>query len=226
MKTLALISARGGSKRIKNKNIKSFLGSPIISYPIKTALKSNLFDEVMVSTDSIEISKISKQFGATVPFMRSDKNASDFATIIDVIIEVCSSYEKIGKKFDFICCIFPCTPLLKTNDLERAFNLLKKNKLDCVFPIVKYSFPIQRAVKINDRNLVEMFNPEHLITRSQDLTPSFHDTGQFYFLKTSAVLKEKMLVTNNTGYIEKTELESQDIDNELDWKLAEIKYNL
>lgn len=225
MKTLAIIPARGGSKRIKKKNIKPFLGLPIISYPIKTALNSNLFDEVMVSTDCFEISKISKQFGASVPFMRSDKNASDFATIIDVILEVCNCYDKIEKKFDFICCIFPCTPLLKTNDLERAFNLLKKNKLDCVFPIVKYSFPIQRAVKINDRNLVEMFNPEHLITRSQDLTPSFHDIGQFYFLKTSAVFKEKMLVTNNTGYIEKTELESQDIDNEVDWKLAEIKYN-
>lgn len=223
---LAIIPARGGSKRIYKKNIKSFLDRPIISYSIEAALTSGLFEEVMVSTDDKEIAKVALSFGAKVPFLRSEKNSNDYATTIDVIIEVINEYKKIGEEFEYTCCIYPCAPLLSKNKLRESFQKLITFDLDCVFPIVRFGFPIQRAVKIDNGNLVKMFQPEFMQTRSQDLEPSFHDAGQFYFFKTEEVVQSQKLWTANTGFIELTEIESQDIDNLIDWDLAVLKYKL
>ncbi|TCI91733.1 pseudaminic acid cytidylyltransferase [Tenacibaculum sp. M341] len=227
MSNLAIIPARGGSKRIPKKNIKLFLGKPIIAYSIEAAINSGLFDEVMVSTDNSEIAEIAKLYGATVPFMRSDENSDDFATTIDVIEEVLSEYSNLDKEFNNTCCIYPTAPFIDDQKLVKAYKHLIDNDFDCVFPVLKYGFPIQRSLRKDEKNgEVLMFYPENLNARSQDLEPAFHDSGQFYFFNTKVILKEKRLWTNNTGAIEISELEGQDIDNEVDWKLAEIKYKI
>jgi N-acylneuraminate cytidylyltransferase len=226
MSKLAIIPARGGSKRIPKKNIKEFLGKPIIAYAIETAINSKLFDEVIVSTDDHEIAKIALNYGAKVPFIRSEKNANDFATTIDVIKEVILSYENLGRKFEYASCIYPCTPLLSKERLEESFYLLEENNLDCVFPVIKYGFPIQRSVRLNDKGLLEMLQPEHLTTRSQDLEPFFHDAGQFYSFNVNNLIFKQKLLTDLTGHIEVSEMEAQDIDNLVDWKLAELKYKM
>lgn len=226
MSKLAIIPARGGSKRIPRKNIKNFLGKPIIAYAIEIAINSQLFDEVMVSTEDDEIADIAESYGAKVPFKRSNKNSSDTATTIDVIKEVILRYQKVGRYFDHASCIYPCTPLLSQEKLKESFYLLKKYNLECVFPIIKYGFPIQRAVRLNDKGLVEMLQPEHLITRSQDLENSYHDAGQFYSFKVNSLLSKQKLITELTGYIEVSEMEAQDIDNLIDWQLAELKYKI
>jgi pseudaminic acid cytidylyltransferase len=226
MARLAIIPARGGSKRIPNKNIKNFLGKPIIAYSIEAAVLSDLFDEVMVSTDNREIADIALSYGAQVPFMRSDKNSDDYATTIDVVTEVINSYKDIGKEFEYTCCIYACAPFVTATKLIDAYSKLIKNSFDCIFPIVRYGFPIQRAVKINERNRIEMFEPKYMQTRSQDLQGSFHDVGQFYFFKTKTLLTEQRLWTDNTGFVELSEIECQDIDNRIDWQLAELKYKL
>jgi len=225
MANLCIIPARGGSKRIPKKNIKLFLGKTIIAYSIKAALNSKLFDEVMVSTDDNEIAKIAIQHGAKVPFMRSEKTANDFATTFDVIFEVLREYKLLNKKFDYSCCIYPCAPFVTKEKLTASFEILQQNNFDSVFPIIPFGFPIQRALK--QKNLkVSFFYPEFDITRSQDLEKSFYDAGQFYWLNTSMCIKKNKIITNNSGSIILSELEGQDIDNEIDWKLAELKYEL
>lgn len=226
MSKLAIIPARGGSKRIPRKNIKYFLGKPIIAYAIENAINSQLFDEIMVSTDDEVIAEIAISYGAKVPFKRSEKNSSDFATTIDVIKEVIFSYEKLGRKFEYSSCIYPCTPLLSKEKLKESFYLLKKSNLDCVFPVIKYGFPIQRAVRLNDKGLIEMFQPENLTTRSQDLENSFHDAGQFYSFNVNNLMSKQKLITEFTGHLEVSEMEAQDIDNLVDWQLAELKYKI
>lgn len=225
MANLCIIPARGGSKRIPKKNIKLFLGKPIIAYSIKAALNSKLFDEVMVSTDDNEIAKIAIQHGAKVPFMRSEKTANDFATTFDVIFEVLKDYELLNKKFNYSCCIYPCAPFVTKEKLTASFEILQQNNFDSVFPIIPFGFPIQRALKQKDLK-VSFFYPEFDITRSQDLEKSFHDAGQFYWLNTLTCIKKNKIITNNSGSIILSELEGQDIDNEVDWKLAELKYKL
>jgi pseudaminic acid cytidylyltransferase len=226
MSKLAIIPARGGSKRILRKNIKLFLGKPIIAYSIEAALKSKLFDEVMVSTDDEEIKEIALKYGAKVPFLRSETNANDFATTAAVINEVLEVYKTRNKLFKYCICIYPTAPFVSSNLLIKAFKKLKKDKLDVVFSVLKYGFPIQRAMKINKEDKVEMVDVSKMNTRSQDLESSFHDAGQFYALNVSAFIKKQKLWTDNTGCIEINELKAQDIDTETDWKLAELKYKL
>ena len=225
MGNICVIPARGGSKRIPRKNIKEFLGKPIITYSIQAALDSGLFDEVMVSTDDLEIAEIAKNFGAKVPFIRSEKNSDDFATTFDVIEEVIQVYKSQGKEFENICCIYSCAPFVNSEILLKAYNQLIRNKFDTVFPIIAYSFPIQRALRI-DHSKVSMILEENLNVRSQDLEDSFHDAGQFYWCNSKKLLQNKKILTKNTGGVEISELEAQDIDNEIDWKLAELKFQL
>lgn len=227
MSAIAIITARGGSKRIPGKNIKSFLGKPIIQYSIEAALQSKVFDEVMVSTDDEAIADISKKLGAHVPFFRSKKNSDDHSTTADVIEEVLKDYEsKLSKKFEFFCCLYPTAPFITAKKLQSAFSKLKeKQEAHTVVPVVRFSFPIQRALKLAKDGRVEMANPEHMNTRSQDLDPRFHDCGQFYFGRTQPFLKNKKLFSEFTLPLEMSELEVQDIDNETDWKIAEIKYS-
>ncbi len=225
IKNIAIIPARGGSKRIPRKNIKNFLGKPIIAYSIEAAIKSNLFDEVMVSTDDKEIADIAIKYGAKVPFMRTAETANDFATTADVIIEVINDYEKIKKRFETCCCIYPTAPLIKIENIINAYKLLINENFESVFPVVKFSYPIFRALKV-ENNKVKMIWEENLTKRSQDLPDAFHDAGQFYFMRTEAFLLNCEIFTDNTGAIELSELEVQDIDTETDWKLAEMKYKI
>lgn len=225
MANLAIIPARGGSKRIPRKNIKSFLGKPIIAYSIEAALKSGLFDEVMVSTDDTEITKIAKEYGASAPFLRTDKNADDYATLADVIIEVLASYKKHDKEFETICCILPTAPFVSATKLNDAYIKFCKNNFDTVFPVIEFSYPIQRALRFENTN-VEMVEEKYLNSRSQDLEDRYHDSGQFYWVRIVPFLKDKKLFTKNSGAIIISELEAQDIDIETDWKLAEIKYKM
>lgn len=226
MSKLCIIPARGGSKRIPRKNIKEFLGKPIIAYSIEAALQSNLFNEVMVSTDDDEIAEIAKKYGAKVPFLRSNENANDYATTIDVIKEVLIEYKKQGQVFKKTCCIYPTAPFVSEIKLKEAFNLLLKKNFDCVFPVMEFSFPIQRALKKNADNKMTLFQPKHLNSRSQDLEKAYHDSGQFYWFKTKEIVRKGKLWTDNTGVIVIKESEGQDIDTLEDWKLAEIKYKL
>lgn len=225
MKSIAIITARGGSKRIPKKNIKEFCGKPIIAYSIEAAVASKLFDEVMVSTDSEEIAAVARHYGAKVPFMRSEKASDDFATTADVLQEVISEYEKRGQKFDTMCCIYPTAPFVTADKLQAAYKKLMKSGADLVQPVVAFSFPPQRAFVIRDGQLTYRY-PECAPMRSQDLENWYHDAGQFYFHRVEAFL------TRNNGQcirivpLELSETEVQDIDNFADWKLAEIKFKL
>lgn len=225
LQTLAIIPARGGSKRIPRKNVRNFLGKPIIAYSIEVALKSKLFDEVMVSTDDEEIAKIAVQYGAKVPFMRSKKNADDHATTMDVIYEVLNSYKsESGKEFEHICCIYPAAPLIKTKHLQVGFDKLKSDNLTSVSPVVAFSSPVWRGVEIEKDGKVKMMWPEFLNSRSQDLKKVYYDAGQWYWF--NATRLKDWIWPDNTGAIILSEEEVQDIDNESDWKLAEMKHKL
>lgn len=225
MSNLCIIPARGGSKRIPKKNIKSFLGKPIIAYSIEAAIQSKLFTEIMVSTDCQETAEIAQEYGAKVPFLRSKGNSNDFATTYDVIKEVIDEYKKNEVNFKNICCIYACAPFVTANKLKQAYQELSNRKVDTIFPIIEYSFPIQRAIKINNGE-IKLFNTKYLNTRSQDLEKSYHDAGQFYWMKSEKILKKGRIITDNCSSIIITELEGQDIDNDTDWKLAELKFKL
>lgn len=222
---ICIIPARGGSKRIPRKNIKDFCGKPIIAYSIEAALKSNLFDEVMVSTDDAEIAEIAKSYGAKVPFIRSAETSDDYATTADVLVEVLKKYEELNLTFDFTCCLYTTSPLLSHVKLNKGYDILKNQSKDSVIPIVGSSHPVQRSFRVSQNN-ISYAHPEHEKSRSQDLEKHYHDAGQFYWVKTSVLLSQKSLVTNNTGFVELSELEVQDIDTLTDWKLAELKFNL
>ncbi len=225
MKTLAMITARGGSKRIPRKNIKEFNGKPIMAYSIEAAIQSGAFDEVMVSTDDQEIADIARKYGASVPFMRSEKTANDFATTVDVIDEVISEYHNRGKDFDVFACIYPTAPFITSDKLKEAVEKLSASDADSLIPVVRFSYPPQRAMEIHDGRLV-FRQPENLSKRSQDLEPHYHDAGQFYVVRTESFLKNKGIMVGQILPMELSELEVQDIDNEVDWKLAEMKYKL
>jgi pseudaminic acid cytidylyltransferase len=224
-KTVAIITARGGSKRIPRKNIKNFLGVPIIKYSIDAALKAACFDEIMVSTDDKQIAKIALSYGATVPFFRSAAMSSDYAMTAEVIEEVIMEYKKIGMEFEYLCCIYPTAPFITSTRLSDTLKMLINTGADCVLPVTRFSYPIQRALKI-ENNRAEMIWPENYNVRSQDLMPAYHDCGQFYCMKTKSLLEQKKLFAENTVPIEIPEFEVQDIDNDEDWKIAEFKYKV
>lgn len=226
MSNIAIIPARGGSKRIPRKNIRNFFGKPIIAYSIETALKSQLFDEVMVSTEDEEIALIAKKCGAKVPFLRSKQNADDVASTVDVLEEVLESYKsKESKNFEFACCIYPCAPLLRAEHLKQSFLILKEGTAECSFPVVQYSYPIWRSFNINEEGFVQMNWDKYTYTPSQNLPLAYHDAGMFYFFRVKQFLKNKNLF-NNAKSIVLSEMEIQDIDNETDWKLAELKWKI
>src|SRR5574344_1986785 len=223
MSNIAIITARGGSKRIPKKNIKEFMGKPMLAYAIQAALDSKIFDEVMVSTDSEDIAEVAKKYGANVPFMRSEKTASDNATTYDALEEVIVEYNKIGKVFDTLCCIYPCVPFLTSETLKQAYCQMQNN--DAVQPVCKYPVPIEWAMKIengllipNDRDAQNM--------RSQDIKPKYFDVGMFYYCKVDKMLEYKTLIPPKTLAYIIDEKECQDIDTIDDWKMAEIKYKV
>ncbi len=225
MKRLAIITARGGSKRIPRKNIKEFCGKPIIAYSIEAALGSGIFDEVMVSTDDEEIAEVALAYGAKVPFYRSEATSNDYATTNDVLVEVITEYEKRGQKFDAFCCLYPTAPFISADRLKNAMELLEESGADKVFPVVAFSFPPQRAVVIQEGQLVFKY-PEYTYARSQDLEKQYHDVGQFYCFKTSALFENASFWSGKILPLEISELEVQDIDNQTDWEIAEMKWEI
>jgi pseudaminic acid cytidylyltransferase len=225
MNNLCIIPARGGSKRIPRKNIRDFLGKPIIAYSIEAALDSALFKDVIVSTDDEEIASIAIKYGAKVPFIRSKRNSDDFATTVDVLLEVLEEYKKLSIEFDICCCIYPTAPFTNMIKLKEAYHRLLNENLDSVFPVIPFSYPIQRSFKLQ-KGKISFLYPEFEKVRSQDLDVAFHDAGQYYFFRPETLLESKTIFTNNTGGIIINECEAQDIDNETDWKIAEIKFEL
>lgn len=223
MLSLAIITARGGSKRIPHKNIRDFCGKPILAYSIEAAKTSDIFDTVMVSTDNNEIAVIAKQYGAQVPFLRSKISSSDYATTADVIREVLQRYSKSGTDYDWFCCLYPTAPFVTAEKLQKAAQLLMQPEIDSVIPVVRFSFPPQRALVLRDSMLCYQY-PENENARSQDLEPLYHDAGQFYCCKTKAFLAQNTLITKAAAPLILPEKEVQDIDNYSDWALAEIKY--
>lgn len=225
MKKIAIITARGGSKRIPRKNIRDFLGKPIMVYSIEAALKAECFDEVMVSTEDEEIAGIARQAGATVPFFRSEATANDYASTADVLEEVLGEYKKRGQNFELGCVIYPTAPFVTARKLKEAMDILQKEEADSVLPVVRFSFPPQRAFAASG-GFIRFAYPEYSKTRSQDLEPLFHDSGQFCCFRTAVFLERRTLVTERTYGLEMPESEVQDIDSLEDWRLAEIKYNM
>ncbi|MBQ8877103.1 MAG: pseudaminic acid cytidylyltransferase [Lachnospiraceae bacterium] len=221
-RNLAIITARGGSKRIPRKNIKEFCGKPILHYSIQAALDAGIFDEVMVSTDDEEIAEIAKAAGARIPFFRSEQTANDFASTDDVIMEVLSEYQKRGENFDAFCCIYPTAPFLTGQRLKEAMALL--DTADSVMPIVPFSYPPQRGLIINEKGLVARQFPEYATARSQDLPKVYHDCGQFYACRTKPFLEAGTTDVENLVPLILSEMEVQDIDTLEDWEIAEIKY--
>lgn len=220
MKNIAIITARGGSKRIPRKNIKEFMGKPMLSYAIEVALKSDIFSEVMVSTDDEEIATIAKQYGAKVPFMRSERTSNDFATTKDVLEEVVKEYKKRGEVFDNICCLYPCVPFLTTQILREAYKIFEKSGKAALTPVAKFSFPIQRAFRVSVEGDLHYREPQNSQKRSQDLEPMYHDVGMFYFYSNDSSKQQACI-----PYI-MDESVIQDIDTMEDWRIAEIKYKV
>lgn len=225
-KCIAIITARGGSKRIPRKNIRDFCGKPIIAYSIQAALESGCFDIVMVSTDDDEIADISRKYGAQVPFMRSKKTSSDFATTSDVIKEVLQKYEDMGESIEYACCIYPTAPFITSDRLIEAIKLMKEKNPVEVIPVVAFSFPPQRCFVINEEGKAQYKYKEYKNSRSQDLEKYYHDAGQFYVYNVEKYLQYNGNIEDGLMPIVLNEMEVQDIDNEEDWRVAEFKYKM
>ena len=224
--TVAVITARGGSKRIPKKNIKEFCGKPIIAYAIQVAIASNIFDEVMVSTDSEEIAKIARDYGAVVPFMRSEKNADDYATTEDVIMEVVNQYKERGKAYAYVCCLYPTTPFITSSILKEAVKIMVQENPAVVIPVVQFSYPPQRCFVIDENGYARFKYPEYVQTRSQDLEKQYHDAGQFYVYHVEKLFAHNGIIEDDFKPIILPEMCVQDIDTLDDWKMAEMKYRL
>jgi len=224
MKKIAIIPARGGSKRIPRKNIKLFLGKPVIAFAIELAKQSNLFDCVMVSTDDEEIKEIAQRYGAEVPYLRNKKNATDDASTFNVLEEVINWYKDQRQEFDYGCCIYPVTPLLNVIFLKTSFEKLKKGNYDSVIPLASFLHPIQRALFLGKEGLVQINDQDLFKQKTQDLQTFYHDTGQFYWFNTSICMMKKKLLTDNSTSIILQHDQFQDVDNDEDWELMQLKY--
>ena len=222
MKNLAIIPARGGSKRIPRKNVKSFLGKPILAYSIEAALATGLFDEVMVRSGDEAIADVARQYGAKVPFMRSAETANDYATTDDVLIEVVNKYSEMGMEYDNLCCIYATAPMIQPADIFSAYERLHSSDFTIVYPVVPFSYPIWRCLDMAEDGTINYHWPEFELSRSQDLPKEYHDSGTFYWHR----IKPWMAGDIKVGGIEVNETTIQDIDTDTDWKIAEMKYKL
>jgi len=223
---LCVIPARGGSKRIPRKNIKEFNGKPIIAYSIEAAIKSNCFDKVVVSTDDKEIADIAKEYEVEVPFMRPEELANDFAGTLPVIKQAIEWFDGQGQSPSEVCCLYATAPFVQADAIRKAYKQMKQEQAEYCFTATSFAFPIQRAIKVTAENRIEMFYPEHLEIRSQDLEESYHDAGQFYWGKVESYRQQKPLFSKSaTPYILPRHL-VQDIDTLEDWKRAELMYQV
>lgn len=218
---LAVIPARGGSKRIPRKNIKLFCGKPMIAWSIDAAILSGCFDEVVVSTDDQEIVEVAKHYGASAPFIRPVSLANDFVGTTPVVRHAIDWFKQIGKTPTLVCCIYATAPFIQVDDLRRGLELLLTNDCNFAFSVTSYPFPIQRAIKITQQGRVEMFQPELFNTRSQDLEEALHDAGQFYWGRAHAWLEDQVVFTSASVPIRLPRHRVQDIDTLEDWERAE-----
>ena len=220
---LAVIPARGGSKRIPRKNIKMFHGQPMIAWSIQAAIDSGCFDEVWVSTDDEEIAEVAQVYGAKVPFLRPVHLSDDFATTADVMSHSVEEFGKINHALpDYICCLYATAPFVTKADLVQGLEKIKNNSnLNYVFSATTYPFPIQRAIKLNEHDTVEMFSPQYFNVRSQDLEEAWHDAGQFYWGTAEAWLNKAMIFASQSSVVELPRFRVQDIDTQEDWDRAE-----
>jgi len=223
---ICVIPARGGSKRILRKNIKDFLGKPIIAYSIEVALKSNCFDKVIVSTDDDEIAVIAKKYGAKVPFIRPNELSNDYAGTIPVIKHAIEWLENNNNTIDNVCCLYATAPFIQSRTISQAFQQFQESKANYCFSVTSFAFPIQRAIKLTEENRVNMFFPENFEIRSQDLEEAYHDAGQFYWGKAQA-FKDGLSIFSEVSspYILPRYL-VQDIDSTEDWIRAEAMYKV
>ena len=226
MSVLAVIPARGGSKRIPRKNIRDFAGRPILAWPVAAARDSGLFDTVMVSTDDDAIADAARAAGAEVPFLRSPATADDHSTLLDVLAEVVAAYQARGQTFDTVCCLLATAALVTPEGLKRGYDLFRSGDFDSVFPVVRFGSPIQRALRRDAAGHTAMLAPEHYASRSQDLEPAYHDAGQFYWMSAAACLAKTPTFSGRAGSFEVDETEVQDIDTPTDWRLAELKFQM
>ena len=222
---ICVIPARGGSKRIPKKNIKKFLGKPIIAYSIQVALKSKLFDAVLVSTDDNEIAKVAIEYGAIVPFIRPKELSDDFTSTSDVIKHAINWYLEQNIEINYTCCIYATAPFIKQQYLEKGFKMLQDSDKSFAFSVTSFSFPIQRAIKIKD-GIVSMFYPQNFMTRSQDLEEAYHDAGQFYWGKAKAFLNDEIMFSERAIPIVLPRYLVQDIDTLEDWQRAELMHKV
>jgi len=224
-KCIAIIPARGGSKRIPRKNIKDFFGKPLIAYSIEAALASKLFDKILVSTDDEEIANIAKKYGADIPFIRPKELSDDFTGTGDVVKHALEALKAEGETFDFVCTIYATAPLLQSKYLVEGYNALKNSTAINAFSATSMPFPIQRTFKVNDEGRCEMFTPEHYLTRSQDLEEAYQDAGQFYWTKTDQTSDTIMFGQDSIPIILPRHL-VQDIDTVEDWQRTEVMYKV
>lgn len=223
MSSVCIITARGGSKRIPRKNVREFCGKPMLAYSVGAALQSGIFDDVMVSTDDEEIAKVARNCGAAVPFMRSMATSNDYATTADVLSEVLLEYEKLGTRFDTMCCLYPTAPFVRASELKEAAAMIESGATS-VIPVTSFDFPPLRGFKVGEDGSLEYAFPEYAQRRSQDLPEMVHDCGRFYFAKVSSFRKSGGFITDKTRMLRIPSKLVQDIDTPEDWEMAEQKY--
>jgi N-acylneuraminate cytidylyltransferase len=223
---IAIIPARGGSKRIPRKNIKEFHGKPLIAYSIEAAKASQCFDRIIVSTDDIEIAEVAKQYGAQVPFIRPAEISDDFATTMDVMQHAIKYCTEQGYEPNLVCCIYATAPFLLPEYLQQGAAEFKDDTIEYAFSATSFPFPIQRAIKLTDTGRVNMFYREYADTRSQDLTEAYHDAGQFYWGNASAFSQGKAIFAEHSKAVLLPRKRVQDIDTPEDWELAEALFSV
>lgn len=221
---IAVIPARGGSKRIPRKNIKPFCGKPMIAWSIEAAKESGLFDRIIVSTDDAEIAEVARQRGADAPFMRPAEISNDYVGTGAVVKHAAEWIIKNLGEVEFVCTIYATAPFIKPTDLKKGLALLLESGSQVAFTVTSFPFPIQRAIKITQNGRVAMFQPEHFLTRSQDLEPAYHDAGQFYWARTDAVLNEVSAFSDAAVPLILPRYQVQDIDTTEDWQRAELMF--
>jgi pseudaminic acid cytidylyltransferase len=221
---IAVIPARGGSKRIPRKNVKLFAGKPIIAWSIDAARKSEIFDRIVLSTDDEEIASVGKQYGAEVPFLRPPEISDDFTGTKEVIAHAIQALQSQSSDSDVVCCIYATAPFLEPEDLKSGLTELMSGKWDYVFPVAEFNSSIFRSFKLDDQRRIDMVYPEHALTRSQDLPKCYYDAGQFYWAYAKTWLQGKAIIGNKSNAITIPSYRAQDIDTVSDWELAEIKF--
>lgn len=221
---LAIVPARGGSKRIPRKNIRPFRGKPMVAWSIEAALGSGVFDDVMVSTDDDEIADTAKAYGATVPFFRSAKTSDDFATTADVLLEVLDGYAERGHRVEWACCIYATAPFVRSADLAEGLDRIRTQNWSALLPVASFDYPIWRSLDRSPSGQVHLHFPEHVNARSQDLKAAYHDAGQWYWFRPDDLRRDRTLLGPNTGSLVLPSTHVQDIDTEEDWFLAELKH--